>query len=304
MAAAWTRRFKSASTVSFATMQEGTAEGARPGGDGEDDVEVGGEYDQTRRRDNVDEQRVSKRKDGGGNDDDDDSSDSSDEESDAGSDEESGTEQQQQQQQQQQQKKKSGSESSRGKKKAATQERVSEIVSMDTADDEGLEDDVDEMEGKGSFGVLEDGKEGVGGSGVAPMPSEEKKTRIEELKQRCGAVVDYDYDEGRGEWATVDLALPADLPIYPFVTMLEARAPRIVVRQTPQIRRCVLGKSTEVSCNCLFWFVLVCFGLFWFCFGLFWFCFGLVLFCFVLCCFVLVGWFVCLESRLQACVVL
>ncbi|EGD72168.1 Crp22 [Salpingoeca rosetta] len=100
--------------------------------------------------------------------------------------------------------------------------------------DEGLEDE-----------AIMDIRADAEATFATPDPDSDKGKRAAELKARCKPIVDYNYDEDRGEWATLTLRVSAEQPIVPFITMLESEAHKLIIRQTKGIRRCMLGKSSE-----------------------------------------------------------
>jgi DNA-directed RNA polymerase I subunit RPA1 len=58
------------------------------------------------------------------------------------------------------------------------------------------------------------------------------------------AVFDYDYD-AKGQWFSLTLQFDCDAERLLLVSLIEAIAPKLVVRATAGIKRCALSKSNE-----------------------------------------------------------
>lgn len=111
---------------------------------------------------------------------------------------------------------------------------------VDEGVDEGVDEDDDVALEKEKYDAMEQ-------ADVKTHISSIKEERRQKLMRACLPIRGYDYDEERGEWAELLLCFSANQPIIPFITMMEAMAHKIIIRQTKGIRRCMLGKSSEVG---------------------------------------------------------
>ena len=72
-----------------------------------------------------------------------------------------------------------------------------------------------------------------------------RSARIEAVKQLNETVHDYTYDD-KGQWCEISFKFHPGMGRLLFVSLVENIAPKIIVRHTPGIKRCILGKSSQV----------------------------------------------------------